>query len=915
MHWMTRMTSWAKSHVLAVDTAMTILVAALFLLMTASTGSTPGVLFSCPAMVCNLWQIAMLIPVATRRWRPEPSAWAIVAVSVAQLVVGPALVPSDMFALAVLYAVIVYGNPKHSRLFACLGLALGILASLALAVSTSVGPVFGTATSPITVTLCQGSDPHTCAQDFLSAFTGGLILITLCIITAIFLAFWQRARNATIAALRERNASLKAGEQERRRIAALAERARIARDMHDVVAHTLSIIIVQSDGGRYAGASNPQIAKRTMHTIEHESQRAMEDMHRLLGVFGEPDHADYRHVAALIDEARRSTSDMDISYRIVGEPHPARLSETASTAIYRMVQEALTNVRKYAGPNVHVEIEEAWSGTGLAVRVSDDGRGASAAADGHKPGFGLQGMSERIAMAHGSVQAGPRLSGGFEVLASVPYRDIADQTNVSAMPSTRMTAGAAPATRKPVQAPAESAAHSGTGTISTTATVLQHSDTVMSPVPPRHGGVVHDGPYASHHASMVTTQPLSASTGITGVTGLLNRYLHGNRPSSPKTGDEAGNKASVRTNAVERISVWWERHYLIADILSGLIFIAFFGLSGVNVGNNLEFVLTGNQTNGIDQAVIWAVTVSVMLPWMFRRRFPRASAIAAFIFAVIQLLVMPCILFVNIMTLGVLSAAILYGDRRSANRAIAAASTATCLCTLCVFSGAMGYASLLAMLADLTQLQRPNGTALIETVSAFITVALLCLIAIISALWKRTSGDDALVLQAREQALSEEARRQQVLAANVERDRISANIQSEVTDTLQSVIACTHEGLAMFEHAEQEGTEPDAAAVSEAFKQIGEQGRAALARMRELLGVLRKTGFSDETHDRSADIAPLAPVSPPASAPSATPATQDSQTTPVAPTAATTPAAVSDALPAAETTASGTAATTAESAG
>ncbi|MEJ5921912.1 sensor histidine kinase [Bifidobacterium thermophilum] len=855
MHWMTRMTSWAKSHVLAVDTAMTILVAALFLLMTASTGSTPGVLFSCPAMVCNLWQIAMLIPVATRRWRPEPSAWAIVAVSVAQLIIGPSLVPADLFALTVLYAVIVYGNPSRSRLFACLGLALGILASLALAVSTSVGPVFGTATSPITVTLCQGSDPHTCAQNFLSTFTGGLILITLCIITAMFLAYWQRARNATIAALRERNASLKAGEQERRRIAALAERARIARDMHDVVAHTLSIIIVQSDGGRYAGASNPQIAKDTMHTIEHESQRAMEDMHRLLGVFGEPDHADYRHVAALIDEARRSAADMDISYRIVGEPHPARLSETASTAMYRMVQEALTNVRKYAGPNVHVEIEEAWSGTGLTVRVTDDGRGASAAADGHKPGFGLQGMSERIAMAHGSVQAGPRLSGGFEVLASVPYRDTEDQANVNATPATETPATRMPTAREPMQDAAQSAIRNKSGNVPAHATDIQHSKTVTSALPtPTH------------------------------ITGLVNRCLHDNRPSLPKPGNKAGGKR----NAVERMSVWWEQHYLIADILTGLMLIAFFGLSGVNVGNNLEFVLTGNQTNAISQAIIWTVTVLVILPWMFRRRFPRASAIFAFIFAVLQLLVMPCILFVNIMTLGVLCAVILYGDKRSTNRAVAAAGTATCLCTLCVFSGAMGYASLLAMLADLTRLQRPNGTTLIETVSVFITVALLCLIAIISALWKRTSGNDALVLQARQQALNEEARQQQVLAANVERDRISANIQSEVTDTLQSVIARTHEGLAMFEDAEREGTEPDAAAVCEAFRQIGEQGRAALARMRELLGVLRKTGFSDEDHDHSADIAPLAPV---------------------------TPGAVSDALPAAETAASGTPAATAESAG
>lgn len=908
MHWMTRMTSWAKSHVLAVDTAMTILVAALFLLMTASTGSTPGVLFSCPAMVCDLWQIAMLIPVATRRWRPEPSAWAIVALSVAQLIVGPALVPSDMFALAVLYAVIVYGNPMRSKLFACLGLALGILASLTLAVSTSVGPVFGTATSPITVTLCQGNNPHTCAQDFLSAFTGGLILITLCIITAIFLAYWQRARNATIAALRERNASLKAGEQERRRIAALAERARIARGMHDVVAHTLSIIIVQSDGGRYAGASNPQIAKDTMHTIEHESQRAMEDMHRLLGVFGEPDHADYRHVAALIDESRRSAADTDISYRIVGEPHPARLSETASTAMYRMVQEALTNVRKYAGPNVHVEIEEAWSGTRLTVRVSDDGRGASAAADGHKPGFGLQGMSERIAMAHGSVQAGPRLSGGFEVLASVPYRDAEHEAElrVTASTATSPAPGAAvPAARQSQEA------LTGAGEPTIPATDLQHSSTVgdeLAPVrQPRQNTIGGGTPVRQSIAP--ASLPLPARP--TRIPDMLRRCFNDRRPALPTAED----RTDGATNTVERMSMWWERHYLASDILSGLIFIAFFGLSGVYVGYNLEFVLTGNQTHAISQTDIWAVTVLVILPWMFRRRFPQASAIFAFIFAILQLLVMPCILFVNIMSLGVLSAAILYGNRRSTNRAIAAASTATCMCALCVFSGAMGYTSLLAMLADLAQLQRPSGAILIETGSAFVTVGLMCLIAIVAAIWKRTSGNDALVLQAREQALNEEARRQQVLAANVERDRISANIQSEVTDTLQSVIACTHEGLAMFEHAEREGTEPGAAAVSEAFKQIGEQGRAALARMRELLGVLRKTGFSDETHDRSADIAPLAPVSPPASASSATPATQDSQATPTAPAAATTPAAVSDALPAAETTASGTAATTAESPG
>ena len=838
------MTSWAKSHVLAVDTAMTVLVAALFLVIVTATGSIPGVFFSCPATACTLWQIAILIPVATRRWRPEPSAWAITAVAVAQLIIGPALVPADLFALSVLYAVIVYGNPNRSRLFACLALAIGILASLALAISTSVGPVFGDPGSPYTISLCEGNDPHTCAQNFLSAFTGGLIVITLCIVTAIFLGYWQRARNVTITMLQERNEALQAGEDERRRIAALAERARIARDMHDVVAHTLSIIIVQSDGGRYAGVSNPQIAKRTMHTIEHESQRAMRDMQHLLGVFGEPDHADYRHVTALFDEAERSDADIQIRFHSSGEPHPVRLSETASTAMYRMVQEALTNVRKYAGPDVHVDIEEAWSETGLTVRVTDDGRGASAAADGHKPGFGLLGMRERIAMAHGSVQAGPRLSGGFEVMASVPYRDAEHEAELRVTASTAIS-------------PAP-----GAGVPTIPATDLQRSSTVggaPAPVRQPRQNTIGGGRTSVRQSIAPASLPLQARP--TRIPDMLRRCFNDRRPTLPTAED----RTDGATNTVERMSMWWERHYLASDILSGLIFIAFFGLSGVNVGNNLEFVLTGNQTHAIGQAVIWAVTVLAIMPWMFRRRFPQASAIFTFVFAIFQLLVMPCILFVNIMSLGVLAAAILYGDRHSTNRAIAAASTATCMCALCVFSGAMGYTSLLAMLANLAQLQRPSGAILIETGSAFVTVGLMCLIAIISAVWKRANGNDALVLQAREQAINEEARRQQVLAANVERDRISANIQSEVTETLQSVIARTHEGLSMFQHAEQEGSEPDATEVAEAFRQIGEQGRTALARMRELLGVLRETGFSDDGHDRSTDIAPLSPVVPAAS--------------------------------------------------
>lgn len=860
MNWMTRMTAWAKSHVLAVDTACTLLIGVILLLITTNTGSIPGVFFSCPPAVRVFWQIAMLIPMALRRWKPEPSAWAITAITTGQLILGPALVPADLFALTVLYAVIVYGNPKRSRLFACLALALGIMASLALAASSSLGPVFGFALSPYRVSLCQGNDPHTCSQNFLASFAGSLIITILCIITVIFFAYWQRARNTTITALRERNTALQAGEEERRRIAALAERARIARDMHDIVAHTLSIIIVQSDGGRYAGASNPDIAKHTMHTIKQESERAMQDMRHLLGVFGEPDHADYRQVSTLIDEARHTGGDIRLAYRVHGQPHPAWLSETASTAMYRMVQEALSNIRKYAGPDVHVNIDEIWDTQKLTVSVTDDGRGASAAIDGHKPGYGLQGMRERIAMASGSVQAGPRLSGGFEVTASVPYRDVPGYGGPGAL-AARAAAAATPTAR-----PANRAA------------VIHDSDTV-------DGGSHHERHQVTRPPSAVPTRDLKAARpAAASWISRARRHYVSNRQATPVMSDGTRHGA----NTVERMSGWWEHHYLFSDILSGILIAIMFSYSGVNVGNNLQFVLAGRQTDAIDQTVIWIVTIMVMLPWMFRRRFPRASAAVAVIFALIQIMVMPCILFVNIMTLGVLSAVILYGNERTVRGAIAAAGLITCACAASVLAGTMGYRCLLAMLADIPRLARPNGTMLVETALAFVVIAALCLITIVSALWKRSSGNDALVQQAREQALREEAHRQQILAANVERDRISANIQSEVTQTLQSVIARTDAGLAMFEQAEREGSEPDADAVRDAFKQIGEQGREALARMRELLGVLRKTGFSDEDHDRSEDIAPLAPVA---------------------------PGAVSDALSAAETAATGTTAATAESAG
>lgn len=126
----------------------------------------------------------------------------------------------------------------------------------------------------------------------------------------------------------------------------------------------------------------------------------------------------------------------------------------------------------------------------------------------------------------------------------------------------------------------------------------------------------------------------------------------------------------------------------------------------------------------------------------------------------------------------------------------------------------------------------------------------------------RSSDSNVLVLQAREEALVAEQEKQRILAANMERDRISASIQAEVTATLNSVISQAVDGIHMLDSAEAQGKEPTADEISAAFKAIGEQGRAALKRMRELLGVLRETGFSDDAHAGSASELQLRPAAP-----------------------------------------------------
>ena len=852
-----RLLSWMHGHVFAGDLIITIVVGFLLFGVTGSVTYNPGLLFDLSPSAQMAWEMVMLVPLLIRRWRPQTGALLCVALTLAHLIFGPCLLGADILALFMLYSVIVYGNPKNTKAFIILALTIGLLASALIAWTMTNGPLL-TGGKVHTWSSWNSSNPNDTmvTEDIIgSIYTGtsmsevagmmaqymlALTPIEVCIISTIVMSFWHRARMATVRMMRERNEAIAARDQDERDIAALAERARIARDMHDVVAHTLSIIIVQSDGGRYAGTHDPAVARNTMETIRHESERALHDMQRLLGVFGGSPHADYNDIDNLVEQARTVSPDIRIQRSITGTASPEQLGEQASTASYHVVQEALTNIRKYAGPHVDVYIKESWNNGLLTVTVTDNGRGAAASIDGHTPGYGLLGMRERIESAGGSLQAGPRLGGGFEVMATLPY------------------GGKEPATDETgEQYASEQSESCNTTAISSKAKLSDEAITRN---------------IAVSISARIPNQPSEQTQETTQSAGRNYRSnaLQHLRITAPNLRDllkslklesvELANTSNARSsNWVERVSAWTQRHYVLMDAVGALLLVALL--------NPMSVSLFFDSPR--DMQLSRAIATCCILALSLRRRFPETCALIVFVLSVVQLLFLGSIEVGHIVaSLCALYSAVLYGREHAWRWTGPAAVTCSVLMGLKIAADQHGYTTLFDAIAASVGLAKPvsatasSGAAFFTGVMHTVAVLMLCAGIMAWARWARSSDSNALVLQAREEALVAEQEKQRILAANMERDRISASIQAEVTATLNSVINQAVDGIRMLDRAEAQGKEPTADEISTAFKAIGEQGRAALKRMRELLGVLRETGFSDDAHAGSASELQLRPAAP-----------------------------------------------------
>ncbi|MGA8459122.1 MAG: histidine kinase, partial [Streptosporangiaceae bacterium] len=254
-----------------------------------------------------------------------------------------------------------------------------------------------------------------------------LVLLALVISSGTALVAWvlgdsMRYRRAYLKALEDRAARLERERGTQAQIAAAAERARIARELHDVIAHNVSVMVVQADGAGYALRTEPERAGQALAAIAQTGRQALTEMRRLLGVLRSGDEQaglapvpGLDQIRELIGQAR--DAGMSVSLTLFGAPRP--LSEGAELAAYRVVQESLTNTRKHGGLAAAATVTMTYEPDGLLLQMTDDGLGAAAAPDGI--GHGLTGMRERIEMYGGTVQAGPLPAGGYKVTARLPY--------------------------------------------------------------------------------------------------------------------------------------------------------------------------------------------------------------------------------------------------------------------------------------------------------------------------------------------------------------------------------------------------------------------------------------------------------------------------------------------------------------
>ncbi|SED11314.1 sensor histidine kinase [Streptomyces sp. TLI_105] len=397
---MQRLYDFIRRHPTGVDGFWAVVLLGFSALWVVSTGSTTG-----SAAGYGLVAVLFSLVVALRRRAPEKMLVLAVALGVAQLALDLVPFMADFAMLVIIFTVAAHDGPRWASRLALIG---GLSAST---LSQLRWPMEGTSSGAAKV-----------------FFT---IIMTVPFALAWVLGDSLRTRRAYFAQLEERASRLEQEREAQAKVAVAAERARIARELHDVVAHNVSVMVVQADGAAYVMDSSPETAKQALETISTTGRQALAEMRRLLGILRTGEHQeageyvpqpDVRQIEDLVEQVR--DTGLTVDFAIEGSPRP--LPSGVELTAYRIVQEALTNTRKHGGPDAGASVRLVYFDDGLGLLVEDDGRGApqemyeDGGADGR--GHGLIGMRERVGMVGGTLDAGPRPGGGFRISALLPLK-------------------------------------------------------------------------------------------------------------------------------------------------------------------------------------------------------------------------------------------------------------------------------------------------------------------------------------------------------------------------------------------------------------------------------------------------------------------------------------------------------------
>jgi len=348
-----------------------------------------------------LFSVPMVLAGAVCRVRPLLGVIVIGALALLHVAVGIPVVAGDAMTFYAMFCAVAYGSTAVH----VIGVAAGMLGVL---VQASYFGVFAMVGEYGSVT--QGA----------ITFVGLSIIGTITIVAIWALANLQRARVRQLALTRDRAEQAVREREQRTALAVADERARIAREMHDVVAHSLSVIIAQADGGRFVAAQKPEQAAEVLGTIGETGRAALADMRSLLGVLRKEDETSFgpqpgpEQLPDLIERVR--AAGLEVTYESEGDLDA--LPQAAGMSVFRLTQEALTNVLKHAGPGASALVRLVRGPEDLVLEVIDDGQGTDPDSDGL--GHGLTGMRERMSVLGGTLHAGPLPSHGYRVRATVP---------------------------------------------------------------------------------------------------------------------------------------------------------------------------------------------------------------------------------------------------------------------------------------------------------------------------------------------------------------------------------------------------------------------------------------------------------------------------------------------------------------